>query len=175
MPATPPTPATFFADKNRAFWMLQAAGWAGYLLLRAAQGVANGMTISFFIPVLVSTATGYSLTLVMAAVYRWLILKSPLVIWTGTLATVAVGVGAYSIIDAWVFSLINRGGVFEGGLVLGTVLINGLLLGAWSALYYGINFFLIAERQTLQLLKLEAMASSAQLAMLRYHSHSRRC
>jgi hypothetical protein len=118
MPATPPTPATFFADKNRAFWLLQAAGWAGYLLLRAAQGVANGMTISFFIPVLVSTATGYSLTLVMAALYRWLILKSPLVIWTGTVATVAVGVGAYSIIDAWVFSLINRAGVFEGGLVL---------------------------------------------------------
>ena len=168
MAATPPTPATFFADKNRAFWMLQAAGWSGYLLLRAAQGVANGMTISFFIPVLVSTATGYSLTLVMAAAYRWLILKTPLVIWTGTLATVAMGVGAYSIVDAWVFSMINRGGVFEGGLVLGTVLINGLLLGAWSALYYGINFFLLAERQTLQLLKLESTASSAQLAMLRY-------
>ena len=168
MASAPPTPATFFADKNRAFWMLQAAGWTGYLLLRAAQGVANGMTVSFFIPVLVSTATGYSLTLVMAAVYRWLILKSPLVIWTGTLATVATGVSAYSIIDAWVFSMISRGGIFEGGLVLGTVLINGLLLGAWSALYYGINFFLIAERQTLQLLKLEAMASSAQLAMLRY-------
>ncbi len=168
MAAAPPTPATFFADKNRAFWMLQGAGWTGYLLLRAAQGVTNGMTISFFIPVLVSAATGYSLTLVMAAVYRWLIVKSPLVIWTGTLGVILVALGTYSVIDAWVFSMVNRGGAFEGGLVLGTVLINGLLLGAWSALYYGINFFLIAERQTVQLLKLEATASSAQLAMLRY-------
>jgi signal transduction histidine kinase len=168
MAAVPPTPATFFADKNRAFWMLQGGGWSGYLLLRAAQGVANGMTLTFIIPVLVSTATGYSLTLVMAAFYRWLIRKPPLIIWTGSLAVVATGVGAYSIIDAWVFSMVNRGGAFEGGLVLGTVLLNGLLLGAWTSLYYGINFFLIAERQTVQLLKLEATASSAQLAMLRY-------
>ncbi|MFM9978744.1 MAG: sensor histidine kinase [Sphingomonadaceae bacterium] len=168
MAAPPPTPATFFADKNRAFWMLQGAGWTGYLLLRAAQGVANGMSFAFIIPVLVSTATGYSLTLVMAAVYRWLIRRSPLVIWTGTLGTVLIGVAVYSVIDAWVFSVINRAGVFEGALILGTTLINGLLLGAWSALYYGINFFLIAERQTVQLLKLETAASSAQLAMLRY-------
>jgi len=168
MAALAPTPATFFVDKNRAFWMLQGAGWTGYLMLRAAQGVTNGMSGAFLIPVLISAATGYSLTLVMAAVYRWLIRKRPLVIWTGSLAVVAVALGAYSVIDAWVFAMVNRGGAFEGGLVLGTVLLNGLLLGAWTGLYYGINFFLIAERQTVQLLKLEATASSAQLAMLRY-------
>jgi len=168
MLAPPSRPQTFFDDKNRAFWVLQAAGWGGYLLLRAAQGVANGMNISFFIPVLVSTATGYSLTLVMAAVFRWLIRKSPLVIWTGAVATVAVAVGAYSVIDAFVFSIINRGGAFEGALLLASVLIDGLLLGAWSSLYFGINFFLIAEDQRVQLLKLEATATSAQLAMLRY-------
>ena len=168
MPVPPPSPATFFSDKNRAFWMLQGAGWTGYLLLRAAQGVANGMTLSFIIPVLVSTATGYSLTLVMAAFFRWFINKRPLILWTGSIGVVVVALGAYSIIDAWVFSIINRGGAFEGGLVLGTILLNGLLLGAWTSLYYSINFFLIAERQTVQLLKLESMASSAQLAMLRY-------
>jgi signal transduction histidine kinase len=168
MPATTPSPAAFFTDKNRAFWLLQAAGWTGYLLLRAAQGVANGMTMTFIVPVLVSTATGYSLTLVTAAVYRWLIKKRPLAIWLGSLAAVSAGVGIYSVIDAWVFALLNRSGLFEGSLVLGTVLINGLLLAAWTALYYGINFFLISEEQTVQLLKLETQASSAQLAMLRY-------
>jgi signal transduction histidine kinase len=163
-----PRPQTFFDDKNRAFWILQGAGWAGYLLLRAAQGVANGMSISFFIPVLVSTATGYSLTLVIAAAFRLLIRKPPLIIWTGSLAAVLLAVAAYSVIDAFVFSMVNRGGAFEGALLLASVLIDGLLLGAWSALYYGINFFLIAEDQRVQLLKLEGAASSAQLAMLRY-------
>jgi signal transduction histidine kinase len=168
MPVTPPRPQTFFDDKNRAFWLLQAGGWVGYLLLRAAQGVANGMSISFFVPVLVSTATGYSLTLVMAAVFRTLIRKPPLTIWTGSLGTVVGAVAAFSVIDAWVFSMINPGSAPFEGWLLGTVLIDGLLLGAWSALYFGINFFLIAEDQRVQLLKLESAASSAQLAMLRY-------
>ena len=163
------SPGAFFDDKNRAFWILQGAGWTGYLLLRIASGVANGLGLSFLIQVLVSAATGYSMTLVMAAVYRWLIRRTPLVIWTGTLATVVVAVAAYSPIDAWVFTMVNQGrNVVQIDLFLGSAVLSALLLGAWSALYYSINFFLIAERQTVQLLKLEATASSAQLAMLRY-------
>ena len=167
--AKPPSPAVFFDDKNRAFWMLQSAGWTGYLLLRVASGIANGLGLPFLIQVLVSAATGYSMTLVMAAAYRWFIRKSPLVIWAGTLATVVVAVAAFSVIDAWVFTMVNEGrNVIQFDLFLGSAVLNALLLGGWSALYYSINFFLIAERQTLQLLKLEATASSAQLAMLRY-------
>ena len=30
------TDKPFFADKNRAFWNLHSAGWAGALVLRAA-------------------------------------------------------------------------------------------------------------------------------------------
>ncbi len=168
MPVAPPRPQTFFDDKNRAFWMLQAGGWAGYLLLRSAQGIANGLNVSFIIPVLVSTATGYSLTLVMAAVFRTLIRKPPWTIWLGSLGTVMAAVVAYSVIDAWVFSMINPGSFPFESWLLATVLIDGLLLGAWTSLYYSINFFLIAEAQRVQLLKLEAAASSAQLAMLRY-------
>jgi two-component system LytT family sensor kinase len=40
--------------------------------------------------------------------------------------------------------------------------------GAWSALYYAINFFLQVEEQNDQLIRLENQATSAQLAMLRY-------
>ncbi len=169
MPTVSTPPAAFFDDKNRAFWLLQGAGWTGYLLLRIASGIANGVGLPVVIQVLVSAATGYSMTLVMAAVYRWLIRKSPLAIWTGTLATVAIAVAAYSVIDAWVYTMVSEGrNVVQLNLILGSATLSTLLLGAWSALYYGINFFLISERQTLQLLKLEATASSAQLAMLRY-------
>ncbi len=163
------SPAVFFDDKNRAFWMLQGAGWTGYLALRIASGIANGVGLPVVIQVLVSAATGYSMTLVMAAVYRWLIRKSPLAIWTGSVGTVMIAVAAFSVIDAWVYTMVNEGrNVVQFDLFLGSATLNTLLLGAWTALYYSINFFLIAERQTLQLLKLEATASSAQLAMLRY-------
>src|SRR3546814_19935521 len=60
----------FFEDKNRAFWILQATGWGAYFVVRALGGLANAMGLVFFVPTLISTTTGFSLTLLMAAVYR---------------------------------------------------------------------------------------------------------
>ena len=51
---------------------------------------------------------------------------------------------------------------------LGAILLNFSLLAAWSALYYGINYFLLLEEQIDQRERLESQASTAQLAMLRY-------
>ena len=41
LPMIPFQPAPFFASKNRAFWILQLAGWGGYFLLRTVVAVAN--------------------------------------------------------------------------------------------------------------------------------------
>ena len=51
---------------------------------------------------------------------------------------------------------------------LGAILLNFSLLAAWTALYYGINYFLLLEDEIRQREKLEGQASTAQLAMLRY-------
>ena len=127
------------------------------------------MSLSWAVPLLVSTATGYSLTLIMGGLFRWLINRRPVVTWSLSVATFVGAVMVHSLIDAWVFNLLEReGGQFNGALFLGAVTLNSLLLGAWSALYYGINFYLIIEEQADQLLKLENQATSAQLAMLRY-------
>jgi sensor histidine kinase YesM len=159
----------FFDDKNRAFWMLQSVGWSFYLMLRIASGVGNGMSFSFIIPVLVSAATGYSITLVLGALYRWLIARRPVVTWTGSVIAVVVAVAGYSAIDAWIFNMMNReAAAFDGALFLGSLTVNTLLIGAWSALYYGINFYIIVEQQADQMAALETQATSAQLAMLRY-------
>ena len=159
----------FFDDKPRAFWMLQSVGWTFYLMLRVAGSISNGMSLSFIIPVLVSAAAGYSITLVMGSAFRWLLSRKPIVTWTGSVIVVVIAVAGYSVIDAWMFNMMSReGAAFNGSLFLGSVTINALLLGAWSALYYGINFYLIVERQADQMIALEAQATSAQLAMLRY-------
>jgi LytS/YehU family sensor histidine kinase len=52
--------------------------------------------------------------------------------------------------------------------LLGPILLNFALLAAWSALYYGINYYLLLEEEIDQRTRLESQASSAQLAMLRY-------
>ena len=158
----------FFADKSRAFWVLQTIGWSFYLMLRVASGVGAGMSLSWVVPLLVSTATGYSLTSMMGGIFRWIIGRRPLVTWGVSVITFVIAVFIHSMVDAWVFNLLDReGGAFNGALFLSAISLNALLLGAWSALYYGINFYLIIEEQADQLLKLENQATSAQLAMLR--------
>ncbi len=83
--------------------------------------------------------------------------------------TLAIATLLYSVLDAFSFSFIklaNPG--LNISLVLGTVFLNFTVLAGWSALYFGINFYLIVEEQIDQLAALENTASSAQLAMLRY-------
>ena len=41
MAVLPFRPTPFFANKNRAFWRLQLAGWGGAMLLRAMSSLAN--------------------------------------------------------------------------------------------------------------------------------------
>src|SRR5205085_2611804 len=83
MPRTLLRRAPFFEDKNRAFWTLQSAGWAGYFVLRALSGIANAMGWLFIVPTALTTATGYSLTLLMSAAYRRLFHMRPIATWGG--------------------------------------------------------------------------------------------
>nr|WP_295373239.1 histidine kinase [uncultured Sphingosinicella sp.] len=159
----------FFEDKNRAFWILQSAGWAGYFVLRTLTGIANAMGWSFVIHTALLTATGYSITLLMAASFRRLIRLRPLVTWTISIALVLLASAGFSAIETWSYATFLSPGSRPAGLqFFSSILLTFSLLAAWSALYYGINYYLLLEQQTDQLLRLEHQASSAQLAMLRY-------
>ena len=159
----------FFDDKNRAFWILQSAGWAGYFLLRTLSGIANAMGWGYVVHTALLTATGYSITLLMAAAYRRLIRMKPVYTWVGTIVIVVVAAAGFSAIETWSVSTFVQPGIRPEGLrFLGAILLTVSLLVAWSALYYSINFFLLLEEQSDRLLRLESQASNAQLAMLRY-------
>jgi signal transduction histidine kinase len=173
LPPRIPDPAVlsrpFFEDKGRAFWMLQAAGWSGYFILRTVSSISNSFSFEDVIPVLIETIVGYCLTLLLSTLYG-LYRRLPRI--TGillALATLALATVVYAVLDAFTWSLINRDqpGV-SVALVLGSIFINFTVLAGWSALYYGINFYLIVEQQIDQMQHLETQASSAQLAMLRY-------
>jgi sensor histidine kinase YesM len=162
-------PKPFFEDKNHAFWSLQSLGWLGAFMLRGLSGIANGQPSSFLVPVLISTVTGYSLTLLMAVGYRHLLQQKSIVTWSVSILIAITAGGVSALIDSWVFTTLNPESEKTGlELFLGLSYFNFTLLGAWSALYYAINFFLTLEEQADQLQLLENQASSAQLAMLRY-------
>lgn len=159
----------FFADKNRAFWTLQGAGWAGYFVLRSLSLMANSFELTFIIHTALLTATGYSITLLMAAAYRRLIHLRPIVTWAVSISLAMIASAGFSAIEVWSHAtFVSPGSRPEGIELLGAILLDFSLLAAWSALYYGINYYLLLEQQTGQLLRLEHQASAAQLAMLRY-------
>ena len=159
----------FFDDKNRAFWILQTAGWTGYFILRTLSGFANSMGWMWLIHTALLTATGYSLTLLMASLFRRLIAMKP--VWTLilSLAVVVLASATFSIIETWSVSTFLKPDLRPTGVAyLGAIILDFALLAAWAALYYGINYFLLLEDEIKQRETLEGQASSAQLAMLRY-------
>jgi len=161
--------APFFEDKNRAFWFLQSLGWTGYFFLRSLSGFANSMGPMWLVHTALLTATGYSLTLLMGALFRRLIRMK--VVWTAVLSLAAVVVAsmAFSVIETWSYATFLKPDSRPAGFeYLGAILLNFALLAAWAALYYGINYYILLEEQITQRERLESQASSAQLAMLRY-------
>lgn len=160
----------FFSDKNRAFWNLHSAGWGGAAILRSASTIANGQPFSLLVPVLISAVTGFSISLILSVIFRNIIDRRPIITWTITGVSVTVATLIYGYIDVWVLQTIREGADETpfAQLLVGAIFLNGVLLVAWSALYYAINYFVRAEEQADQLLRLEAAATSAQLTMLRY-------
>jgi sensor histidine kinase YesM len=159
----------FFADKNRAFWILQSLGWAGYFVLRTLSGIANSMGWSFVLHTALLTATGYSITLLMGAIYRRLIRIRPVLTWLLSVLLVVLAAAAFSAIETWSWAtFLSPGSHPQGVQFFGSIVLTFSLLVAWSALYYSINYYLLLEEQSDRLLRLESQASHAQLAMLRY-------
>ena len=79
---------------------------------------------------------------------RALLKQKPIVTWGVSILVVLTAATTAAVIDAWVFSTQNRASETAGlQLLLGAFYINFTLLGAWSALYYAINFFLTIEEQ----------------------------
>lgn len=165
----PIEPRPFFANKDRAFWILQLAGWGGAFLQRAISAFANDQPWDFLVILLIQMITGFSLSLILSVIYRQLITKQALVTWGFTTLALVVAAGVHAFIDGWVLDLARPQS--EGNFVrlfVGIYFYDLTVLGAWSALYYAINFFLQVEEQADRLERLEAQATSAQLAMLRY-------
>ncbi len=159
----------FFADKNRAFWILQIVGWTGYFVLRSMGGLANRMGVSFILPTILVTVTGFSITLLMAWAYRSIIRMRPVLVWSLSLVILIAASTLFSVIEVWAHATFYEPGWRPHGIeFLGAILLTLAVLGAWTALYYGINYYLMLDAQAERLKTVSLQASSAQLEMLRY-------
>ena len=168
-PRPPISVRPFFEDKARAFWFLQAAGWSGYLILRSVSTLSSGFSLQLIVPIIIESIVGYCLTLLLSALYGWYRRVGRIAGVILTVLTLGSATFFYSLLDAFSFGFIKNGAPgIDLALLLGSVFLNFTVLAGWSALYFGINFYLIVEDQIDQMRDLEMQASSAQLAMLRY-------
>jgi two-component system, LytTR family, sensor kinase len=165
MAMLPFRPAPFFADKNRAFWRLQLIGWGGSAVLRAMTNIANGKPDQIVVT-LIATVTGFSISLILSVIYGKLINLRPIVTWSLTALALAVAVTISAMINGWTMSISTGSDLTQS--VISDIYLDMPLLAAWSALYYAVNYYLQVEEQADRLERLEAQATSAQLAMLRY-------
>jgi len=128
-------PTGFFENKNRAFWILQSAGWLAYLLLRLLSGFANEMSLSFALPAIIVTATGFSFSLLMAAAYRRIITMKPFLVWTLSLLILSAMAVLFSVLEVWTHAIFYAPGWAPHGLAfLGAILLDFSVVGAWIGL-----------------------------------------
>lgn len=159
----------FFANKARAFWILQIGGWLAYALLRFLSGLANQMGLDFVAPTLIGTLTGFSLTLIMAGLLRKIITMSQPFVWLLSAVTVTAFAAVFSAVEVWAVAAFYDPNWQPRGLrLLGAILTDGYVLTSWTALYFGINYYLMLRVQYARNIKLSAQAQLAQLRMLRY-------
>ena len=169
IPRAPVSARPFFENKNRAFWTLQAAGWTGFVVLRGVSSISNATSIDVIIPVVIEAIIGYCITLLLSTLfgyYRTLPRAGGILLVVLTLIAATL---IFAFLDAFTFSLIlpSAPGITLPRMLL-SIYVAFTALAGWSALYFGINFYLIVEDQMDQMQHLETQASSAQLAMLRY-------
>jgi LytS/YehU family sensor histidine kinase len=92
-------------------------------------------------------------------------------IWTWTLTAMLLMTAAalFSVLEVWAHATFYQPGWQPKGIqFLGAILLDFSVLGAWTGLYYGINYYLLLADQSERMLNMAAQANSAQLAMLRY-------
>ena len=190
-PADPPAVATktpswrprifsrpFFEDRSKAFWRLQGVGWGGYMLLRSvsAFSIANTLSLPVFVQILLQAIVGYCITVLLSTLYAYYRQMPRLQEILLTVLTLGVATLLAATINAWALSFQppsgTTGAVAAPGVtfksIVSQLFLTFTVLGGWTALYFGISFYLIVEDQNDQLERLGTQASSAQLAMLRY-------
>ena len=157
-------------DRNRLFWILNIAGWGGYVVAAYLGALAHEKPDSYINVSLVTGVAGFLLTLPTRYAYRFLWSKPPI--------TIAIGVIALSYALAFVWRGFSNQLYYEwvkGGWqpetwidYFGGVMGSFYILLCWSGLYFGIKYHQKLQDQTEQTLKATAAAHQAQLKMLRY-------
>lgn len=161
-------------DKRRLFWLLQLGGWSGWAATFYLGVLVWGEApenYSLYLPLI--AGIGLLLTLALRWIYRATWDRSP-----GTrafailAASYCAGVTWFLCRSVLFVNLFPQGTPARGETHLASYFSNSLsgvwVMLVWSALYFGIKYYLLSRAEKERYLKALSMAHEAQLKMLRY-------
>lgn len=157
-------------DRNRLFWVLNMAGWTGYVVAAYLGALAHEKPDAYIAVILVSAVAGFFLTIPMRYAYGALWGRSPWLI-AGSTITISYGL---ALLWRWFSNELYYEWVKNGWQPehfadhISGVLGSFYILLCWSGLYFGSKYQQQLQEQTEQTLKATAAAHQAQLKMLRY-------
>jgi two-component system LytT family sensor kinase len=160
--------------KSSLFWILQFGGWLAFGIAMFGWGLSYFSRGDAFVNKALLVVIGFLVTLVFRLIYRIARRRSMPPITSALLVGVVSFVGAaiwretHTILFEIYYSLTATGQITPRlvAIPLGTLMYDGFVLLAWSLLYYGINDWVVIERERERATRAEAMAHSARLRAL---------
>ena len=157
-------------DRGRFFWVLNIAGWSGYVLTAYIGALAHEKPDTYIAVIVATALAGFLLTIPMRLLYRRLWTRPPIVISVGIL------LNCYLLALAWrylsntlYFDWVKHSWQPEHLMdYVSGVMSSFYILLCWSGLYFGIKYYQQLQDQTERTLAATAAAHQAQLKMLRY-------
>jgi len=174
----------FFANKDRMFWILQAAGWLGFFFIHvfSQSTILAGRTPESLIYSATSALVGFLTTsILLRPVFRFARRHGPaLMLLMAGFATVVMTIAMAAIKAQAIIQIFPTGEEWmqNRGAMMGTdnfflilvpdMPVNLFLLTSWAGFYFGINYYLTLRDETERALQSARLADQAQLKMLRY-------
>ena len=159
-----------FESKERLFWTLHTAGWAGYALVLYLGSFLHDMRSVWVFVILLNAYAGWLLTIPLRYIFGWARTQSPVTMFLTAASAMYVTALLWAIVKNVNYWEIYKHGYRPEDLIMyARSTINSLVMVvAWSGLYFGIKSFQMLQREKQNVLKASTMAHQAHLKMLRY-------
>ncbi|MDN4503323.1 histidine kinase [Alteromonadaceae bacterium BrNp21-10] len=160
----------WFEDKERFFWVLHSAGWAGFALIYYIGSFLHDMRSVFVFVILLNAVAGWLLTIPLRYLYHRISHVSPIM-----LILTAV-VGSYLVALVWtVVKNFHYWEIYKYGYrpddfiyYFSNSLASFYIVFCWSGLYFVIKYYQALQVEKRNVLLASNVAHQAHLKMLRY-------
>lgn len=157
-------------DRNRFFWVLQAAYWSGYALVHYIGSLMHEMRDIYAIIILLGAYAGFLLTVPLRYLYRQIWDSKPWFLVLVVLGSAYASASIWAVIDNATYWEIYKFGFRpeSNWFYFKNTTAKFYIMLSWSGLYFGIKYYQMLQDEKQKALMATSMAHQAQLKMLRY-------